>query len=104
MEGWVSHKGAQKKGSKRPWAGNKGTSYLKVRAKPLLQVNRPVELRSESALESTVLRLLEAGELLELLEGPREMSFEAKSFMDFQEGFVAIEDRVGSLKMSSLSF
>ena len=58
----------------------------------MLQVNHPVELRSEASLESTVLRLLEKGEVLELLEGPRETKFDAKSFMDFGECFVALEE------------
>ncbi|CAJ1439870.1 unnamed protein product [Effrenium voratum] len=88
-EGWITIK------------GNQGTPFLKPREKPFLLVAGETEFRAESELSSEVLRKLQMGEKLELLEGPREVTFEEKVFLqgvaaDGSEGFVLLQEMVSS--------
>jgi len=84
-EGWVTIK------------GNQGTAFLKPREKPFLVASSATELREASGAEASI-RSLEAGEKLELLEGPREVAPETKLFLrgaackDAAQGFICLQE------------
>jgi len=85
-EGWVTIK------------GNQGTAFLKPREKPFLVASGPTELREASGAEAVSIRSLEAGEKLELLEGPREVAPEIQLFLkgaackDAAQGFICLQE------------
>ncbi|CAE6934653.1 Man1a1 [Symbiodinium natans] len=93
------------KDAKMGWVtikGNQGTAFLKPREKPFLVASGPTDLREAPDAESRVLRGLEPGEKLELLEGPREVAPEAKLFLrgaackDGTQGFLCLQELADS--------
>ncbi|CAK9063677.1 unnamed protein product [Durusdinium trenchii] len=77
--GWVTTK------------GNQGTAFLKPREKPVLQVLREADLREMMPLDAAKLGQLQVDEKLELLEGPREETFQPQIFLQSDDGFVSLE-------------
>merc|ERR1712139_639945 len=90
--------------------GNQGTAFLKPGEKPYLMATLDAPLRESSDESSAVARALVKGEVLELLEGPREKCPEPESRLhciackDGAEGWITLHSSGGSGASASSSF
>lgn len=93
VEGWVSVK------------GNQGTPFLKEVDKPFYSCTTETALEREfkSDGEEALLRMLKAEEVLELLEGPRKVTFDpavrvkGKACLDGAMGWFTSKDKTGQV-------
>lgn len=83
-------------------SGNRGLTFLKECDKPFYHLRRDAELRQEpDALTAAVVRQAKAGEIFEVLEGPRKIESrpvlraKGKALKDGAVGFFDVRDGLG---------
>mmetsp|Transcript_42395 Transcript_42395/g.79518 ORF Transcript_42395/g.79518 Transcript_42395/m.79518 type:complete len:1897 (-) Transcript_42395:76-5766(-) len=84
--GWVSVK------------GNQGSQFLKAAPKPFLLCSKEASLQEGFATASPVVRPLKVGEVLEIVEGPREEEVQSELFL---RGTASKDDKSGWITLRS---
>jgi len=89
VTGWVSVK------------GNQGSQFLKATVKPFMSCKESADLHESFASTSPVVRSLRVGEVLEMIEGPREEDVKSEKFLqgtaakDGAKGWITLQSSEG---------